>query len=95
MFSCRAAAGSRRRYDYNLIRNRRAGSFPSAGLSFRRRAVCASGVFCFYALIPRTAVGHCEREYAAFAGEAFGGYARVVEIGDLFDEREAEAEAAA
>ena len=40
-------------------------------------------------------LSHREREDAAFAGLAFGGYARAVEAGYLFDEREAEAQAAA
>ena len=52
---------------------------------------CAASA-CLLAPLP---LRHRQREDAAFAGLAFGGYARVVEAGYLFDEREAEAQAAA
>lgn len=55
----------------------------------------AARFFVRPALIPRAAVRQRQSEDAAFAGETFRSDARVVQVCDLFDQREAEAQAAA
>ena len=54
----------------------------------------APRALCPFRLLPFT-LRHRQREGGAFAGAAFRSYLRVVERGYLFDERQAEAEAAA
>lgn len=72
------------------------GKIPSAAVSrYCSAPFWAARFFILPSLIPRAAVRQRQGEDAALAGEAFRRDARAVEVGDLFDQREPEAQAAA